>query len=94
MIKTHDKIEKACIEAKQKFDDLGMIEYSDIRSKLEFVIGSYRFDRNPIGLYKIGTEALTILKKHHEANPKQIPKKLINDLEKALAQQHSLNYLI
>jgi len=92
MSKTHDKIEKACIDAKLKFEEIGDLKYSDIRSKLEFVLGSYAFDRNPVGLYEIGTQALFLLQKHHETNAKQVPKKLITDLEKALASQHSLNY--
>jgi len=79
------KIEKACEEALTKIKQIGADDFNDVQSKLEYVIGSYRFDRNPVGLYEIGAMALTKLKKYKEAKPKQVSKKLIDDLEKALA---------
>jgi len=56
-----------------------------IQSKLEFVIGSYDYDKNPIGLYEIGKLALPILKKIKIKSPRKVTKQLITDLEKSLA---------
>ena len=82
---TNQKIEKACEEALEKFKQIDSPEFTDVESKLEYVIGSYRFDQNPVGLYEIGAMALTKLKKYKEAKPRLVSKKLIDDLEKALA---------
>ena len=79
------KIEKACKEALKKFQQVGSDEFSEVLSKLEFVIGSYNFDKNPVGLYEIGAMALTKLKDLKKAKPRLVSKKLIDDLEKALA---------
>lgn len=83
---TNEKIEKACVDALQKFKQVGRDDYNEVESKLEYVIGSYRHDHNPVGLYEIGAMALNKLKALKEEKPKQVSKKLIGDLEKALAQ--------
>lgn len=82
--KLNQKIEKACEAAMEKFQKLGIEKFADIQSKLEFVLGSYRFDRNPSGLYKFGDKALNELKKYKKIKPRQVSKKLIDDLEKAI----------
>ena len=80
----NQKIEKACDASLEKFKKLGLEKYADILSKLEFVLGSYRFDANPVGLYEIGEKALAELKKIKKAKPRLVAKKLIDDLEKAI----------
>ncbi|MCG8308647.1 MAG: hypothetical protein MI975_14740 [Cytophagales bacterium] len=82
--KQNQKIEKACAAAFDKFQKMGLDKYADIQSKLEYVLGSYRYDGNPVGLYEYGAVALKELKKHKKANPRLVSKKLIEDLEKAL----------
>lgn len=81
------KIEKACEAAFEKFQKIGLDKYSDIQSKLEYVLGSYRYDGNPVGLYEIGDLALKALKKYKKEKPRQVSKKLIEDLEKALKEK-------
>lgn len=78
------KIEKACDAALEKFQKIGLDKYADIQSKLEYVLGSYRYDGNPVGLYEIGDSALKALKKYKKEKPRLVSKKLIDDLEKAL----------
>jgi len=82
--KQNQKIEKACEAAMEKFQKLGIEKFADIQSKLEFVLGSYRFDRNPSGLHEFGDKALNELKKYKKIKPGQVSKKLIDDLEKAI----------
>lgn len=82
--KQNQKIQKACAEALEKFQKIGLDKYADIQSKLEFVLGSYAFDGNPVGLYDIGAEALKDLKKYKKSKPRLVSKKLIDDLEKAV----------
>lgn len=82
------KIEKACREAHEKFLKLDADRFHDIISKLEFVIVSYNADKNPVGLYEIGEAALSILKEYKEEKPRLVPKKLIEDLEKAVTSKN------
>jgi hypothetical protein len=84
--KLNQKIEKACEAALEKIQKMGLDKFADLQSKLEFVLGSYRFDGNPSGLYEIGDKALKDLKKYKKANPRLVSKKLIDDLEKAIKQ--------
>ena len=81
------KIEKACEAALEKFKKLGHEKHDDIQSKLEYVLGSFRFDSNPVGLYEIGENALKSLKKYKKEKPRLVSKKLIDDLEKALKEK-------
>jgi len=78
------KIEKACEAAFEKFQKIGLDKFADIQSKLEYVLGSYRYDGNPVGLYEIGDSALKALKKYKKEKPRQVSQKLVTDLEKAL----------
>ena len=82
--KQNQKIEKACEAALEKFQKIGLEKYADIQSKLEYVLGSYRYDSNPVGLYEIGTLALKELKKYQKEKPRLVSKKLIDGLEGAL----------
>lgn len=78
------KIRAACELAFITFQKIDNPKYVEIKSKLEYVIGSYDFDKNPIGLYEIGALALPILKKAKDKYGRKITKKLLADLEKAL----------
>ena len=82
--KQNQKIEKACEAALEKFQKIGLEKYADIQSKLEYVLGSFRYDSNPVGLYEIGTLALKELKKYQKEKPRLVSKKLIDGLENAL----------
>lgn len=80
----NEKLKNACKAALLALQKLGNSEYDDLRSKLEFVIGSYEFDKNPIGLYEFGEKALKVLSDLKKKNPKKISKKVITDLETGL----------
>ena len=86
----NQKIEKACEASLDKFNKLGLKEYADTQAKLEYVLGSYRFDGNPVGLFDIGEQALSDLKKIKKDKPRSIAKKLIDDLEKAIEENNNL----
>jgi hypothetical protein len=82
--KQNQKIQKACAAALEKFQKIGLEKYADVQSKLEYVLGSYEFDGNPVGLYEIGAMALKDLKKYKKEKPRLVSKKLVDDLEKAI----------
>ncbi len=79
-------IEKACVEAKQKLEALGVEQ--TIQEELAWVIGSYSYDSNPVGLYEIGGKALEALKEVKKGSPRKVSKKLIDTLEKAISEQN------
>ncbi len=85
-VSTNDRIEKACVSARDKFDKLGE-DFSEVKGKLDWVLGSYANDGNPEGLYEVGTLALGSLAAYKKKKPRQVSKKLIEDLEKALKEQ-------
>ena len=87
----NDKIEKACKDALAHFEKLGDEKFYDIRSKLEYVLGSYGFDRNPVGLYEFALKSIEILENYKEQNSKKVPKKLIDSIQKAVSDYTKAN---
>lgn len=79
------KLEKACKDAVAKFQKMEGDKYKDILEKLEWCIGSYNYDKNPEGLVQYGKQASELLKEARKEKPKQVPQKLVDDLDKALA---------
>lgn len=82
----NQKLEKACKDALAQFEKIGDEKFYDIRSKLEFVLGSYGFDGNPIGLYEYAKKSSEELKKFKKTNPRKVPKQLLDSMEKAIDQ--------
>lgn len=80
----NEKLKAACKAALLAIQKLGDSKYEDIKSKLVFVIGSYEFDKNPVGLIEFGQKALTLLNDVRKKNPKKVTKKVITDLETSL----------
>ncbi len=80
-----DRLRDACELAVAAFQKLKQPEFDDIISKLQFCIGSYNFDNNPVGLVEYGYKALEMLKAVRKANPRKISKDLIRKLEENLA---------
>lgn len=66
--------------ALKKLKELGVD--SQLQADLEWCIGSYKADKNPIGLYEMARRALTVFKENK--NAKGVTAKLINDLEKVV----------
>ncbi|MCC5919532.1 MAG: hypothetical protein LAT68_04895 [Cyclobacteriaceae bacterium] len=78
------KIEVACEEALTKLEKLKDDQLEDVRAKLEWVLGSYRNDGNPEGLYEIGKMAFETLSDYKVKKPRTVSKKLLDDLNKAV----------
>ena len=75
-------IVKACQDALMKLRALN-IELG-LQSDIEWCLGSYRNDNNPIGLYEMIERALPVFKAEAEKNKKAVSAKLLTDLSKAL----------
>ncbi len=80
-----EKFRNACEAATQAFAKINKKEYAGLQSKLEYCIGSYDHDKNPVGLIEYGHAALQELKAFKAQNPRKVNKKIITDLEKSLA---------
>ena len=83
MMKT-EKFRNACEAASQVLAKLNKDEYNDLQSKLEYCIGSYDYDKNPVGLVEYGEIAIKELKAFKAQNPRKVNQKIIKDLEKNL----------
>lgn len=56
-----------------------------LQSEIQWCLGSFKHDQNPVGLIEKLTEALPLLKAEHAKKTKGITAKLIGDIEKAVA---------
>jgi hypothetical protein len=75
-------IEKASEDALQKLKALNI--EPGLQGDIQWCLGSYRHDKNPVGLYVMVERAIAVFKTALVKNPKAVPAKLIADLEKAL----------
>ncbi|MFM7328159.1 MAG: hypothetical protein ACKORJ_04830 [Bacteroidota bacterium] len=75
-------VEQACEVAFSKLNDLN-IEHP-LQADLQWCLGSFRSDGNPIGLYQMLDRAIAVLEREKVAKTKGVTAKLITDLSKAL----------
>jgi hypothetical protein len=75
-------IEKACIAAMAKLKALNI--EPQLQADIEWCLGSYSHDNNPIGLYEMGERALEVFKQQLEKKTKGVTAKMVDDLEKAV----------
>jgi hypothetical protein len=79
---TTELIEKVSEETLTKLKALGIEQ--ELQNDLEWCLGSYRADHNPVGLYAMAERSLEILKQEKAKKTKGITAKTIADLEKVL----------
>lgn len=77
-------LDKACEQALDKLKSLSI--EPQLQADIEWCLGSYRHDHNPIGLLQNGARALEALNAAKSKNAKAVPAKIIKDLQKALQQ--------
>lgn len=80
-----NNIEKAGEGALQKLQELGIEE--QLQRDIQWCLGSYRSDGNPVGLYDTIRKVLEILRTEKEKKTKGVTAKMITDLEKAVSEQ-------
>lgn len=83
--KKSTNIEKASESLLQKLQELGIEE--QLQRDIQWCLGSYRSDGNPVGLYDTTKKALGVLRTEKEKKTKGVTSKIIADLEKALGEQ-------
>jgi hypothetical protein len=77
-----NNIEQISAEALEKLKELGLDE--QLQRDLQWCLGSYRADQNPIGLYGTAKKALMIFQNEKEKKTKGVTAKLIQDLQKVV----------
>jgi len=80
------QLEKACKDVVAKLQKMENGQHQELREKLEWCIGSYNYDKNPEGMVEYGKKASGALKEIREESPRKVSKKLVDDLDKALAR--------
>jgi hypothetical protein len=78
-------IEKASEEVLNKLRSLNV--ESELQNDIEWCLGSYRADGNPVGLYAAVERAVSVLKSEKEKKTKGVTAKFITDLEKSLGSK-------
>jgi|SRR5688572_14419754 hypothetical protein len=81
----NNSIEKVSEEALQKLQTLGIDE--QLQRDIQWCLGSYRADRNPVGLYDNLRRALVVFRNEKDKKTKGVTAKLIGDLEKVVKEQ-------
>jgi hypothetical protein len=75
-------LESACESALSKLRELD-IEHA-LQADLQWCLGSYRADGNPIGLFQMLDRAVAVFEREKIAKTKGVTAKLVSDLAKAL----------
>jgi hypothetical protein len=83
----NEKLRDVCLEALACLNKPGNAAYDELKSKLEYVIGSYNYDKNPVGLFEIGNIALNALEEISAEKPRKVKKALLNNLKESLLQK-------
>lgn len=73
-------LEKTVLSALEKLEKLKLDE--QLQAELNWCLGSYEYDQNPVGVIEKSSKALELLKSKREENARAVSKKLIEDLEK------------
>lgn len=81
----NNSIEKVSEDALRVLQELGIEE--QLQRDIQWCLGSYRSDHNPVGLYDNVRKAIDVLKSEKEKKTKGITVKLISALEKAANAQ-------
>src|SRR5690242_12639299 len=75
-------VEKVSEDVLNKLRELNIEQ--GLQAEIQWCLGSYRADKNPVGLYTMAERALVVFKGMREKNAKAVSTKLIGDIEKAL----------
>jgi hypothetical protein len=80
-------IVKVCEDALAKLKALDVQQ--QLQNDIEWCLGSYRADGNPVGLYAMAERALTVFQEEKARKTKGVTAKTISDLEKAIQQRQN-----
>lgn len=78
-----DLIEKTCQAALAKLKELNA--EPQLQADIEWCLGSYSYDKNPVGLFQVAKRSLEVFKEMQAKKVKGVTAKFTGDMEKALA---------
>lgn len=85
--KNNESLKKACAHASQTMEKFSKeAQMKDIHERLKFCIGSYDFDKNPVGLLEVARDAYEALKTYKTQKPRKVSKQVLDKLEKAISK--------
>ena len=87
--KINESLRDECQVTLETLQKLNQPETKELQSKLAWCIGSFDFDKNPVGLYEFGIVALETMRNIKKNNPRKINKKVIEGLEVGLHNYES-----
>ena len=79
---SEELIVKACIASLGKLSEMNLDH--QLQSEINWCLGSYQNDGNPVGLYEMASRCLALFKEAKASKIKGITPSLITDLEKAV----------
>jgi hypothetical protein len=82
-----NNIEKACKDALSKLKELDIDQ--QLQNDLEWCLGSYKADNNPVGLYAMAERALGIFREEKAKKTKGVTAKTVTDLEKVIQDRQA-----
>jgi hypothetical protein len=81
----NNKIEKVCQDALEKLRAIGIDQ--QLQQDIEWCLGSYKADSNPVGLYAMAERVLAIFRDEKAKKTKGITAKTITDIEKVIEER-------
>lgn len=78
-----EKLVNAAEQAHEKLTKLNLDE--KLASEIEWCLGSFKNDQNPDGLVDKVKASIDVLEEYKAENPRKVSKKLLDDLNKAIA---------
>lgn len=78
-------VDQACVHVLEKLKELDTEH--QLQADIQWCLGSYTFDHNPVGLYEIVQRAIEIFKVHKGKKTKGVTAKFVTDLEAVLTSR-------
>ena len=88
--KVNQNLRNESLLALETLEKLNQPNTSELQSKLRYCIGSFDFDKNPVGLHEYAIVALQTLKDIKKDSPRRVPKKVVDGLETSIHKYESL----
>jgi hypothetical protein len=87
--RVNQNMRNECQGALEILEKLNLPNTTELQSKLKFCIGSFDFDKNPVGLHEYAVVALQALKDIKKTSPRKVTKKVVDGLEASIKKYES-----
>ena len=87
--RVNQSLRNECQGALELLEKLKLPNTTELQSKLKFCVGSYDFDKNPVGLHEYAVVAFQALIDIKKTSPRKVPKKVVDALEASIKKYES-----